>query len=222
MDVITQFFKIDIIRFLFELFIVCSAFLAIAKIIGDFSVLIGKPVIWIKKRNNDHQLIIDTANTLKQLQNKHDADVAESKKHDQQIEIQLQNFIEEIRDSISDTHNQILQYAQNRVKDREQSFKIQKELTDSIKTIADGGKKREQQIEAVMIGNRELLGAEIDRRFDKYISLQGIPSDELDEFISLHDAYKGCKGNHNRDAKYQYIIDNLPVVPIESKLKKNQ
>lgn len=101
-------------------------------------------------------------------------------------------------------------------KDMEQ---FKKELTDSIKVVADGGKRREEQIEAVMIGNRELLGAEIDRRFDRYIEMGGIPSDELNEFISLHDAYKGCKGNHNRDAKFQYIIENLPVLPVESKLK---
>ena len=219
MDAIEEVLKIDIVAVLFGLFVIFSAILAIAKIIEELSILIGKPVKWIRRRNDDHQLILDTANNLKELQKKHAIDVEQSIKHDKKIKEDLRNFMSEIRDSVTETQKQVTEYSDHRAHDREQSFRIQKELTDSIKVIADGGKKREEQIEAVMAGNRELLGAEIDRRFDKYIGLRGIPSDELDEFVSLHDAYKGCKGNHNRDAKFQYIIENLPVLPVESKLK---
>lgn len=219
MDAIEEVLKIDIVAVLFGLFVIFSAILAIAKIIEELSILIGKPVKWIRRRNDDHQLILDTANNLKELQKKHAIDVEQSIKHDNKIKEDLRNFMSEIRDSVTETQKQVTEYSDHRAHDREQSFRIQKELTDSIKVIADGGKKREEQIEAVMAGNRELLGAEIDRRFDKYIGLRGIPSDELDEFVSLHDAYKGCKGNHNRDAKFQYIIENLPVLPVESKLK---
>lgn len=221
MDAIEEVLKIDIVAVLFGLFVIFSAILAIAKIIEELSILIGKPVKWIRRRNDDHQLILDTANNLKQLQEKQAVDAEQSIKHDKKIKEDLRNFMSEIRDSIAETQKQVTEYSYHRIHDREQSFRIQKELTDSIKDIADGGKKREEQIEAVMAGNRELLGAEIDRRFDKYIGLRGIPSDELDEFMSLHDAYKGCKGNHNRDAKYEYIIENLPVLPVESKLKNN-
>lgn len=221
MDAIEEILKIDIIAVLFGLFVIFSAILAIAKIIEELSILIGKPVKWIRHRNDDHQLILDTANNLKKLQEKQSVDVEQSIKHDKKIKEDLRNFMSEIRDSITETQKQVTEYSDHRVHDREQSFRIQKELTDSIKIIADGGKKREEQIKAVMAGNRELLGAEIDRRFDKYIGLRGIPSDELDEFVSLHDAYKGCKGNHNRDAKYNYIIENLPVLPVESKLMNN-
>lgn len=220
MDAIIEVLKVDVVAWLFTLFVILSAVLAVAKIIEQISVLIGKPVKWIKRRNNDHQLIIDTANNLKALQEKQSIDAERSIKHDKLIKEDLRNFMSEIRDSIAETQRQVTQYSDHRIHDREQSFKIQKELTDSIKDVADGGKRREEQINALMIGNRELLGAEIDRRFARYIELKGIPADELDEFVSLHDAYKGCKGNHNRDAKYNYIMENLPVVPVESKLKK--
>lgn len=36
--------------------------------------------------------------------------------------------------------------------------------------------------------------------------------------ISLHDAYKGVGGNHSGDAKFEYCINHLPVIPIETKL----
>ena len=172
------------------------------------------------KSQRDRKLLIKTSDNLAALQKQHDKDMEQSLKHDREMRETLSNFIAEMRETVAETQRQMKEYTENRVHDREQSFAIQKELTDSIKVVADGGKRREEQIEAVMIGNRELLGAEIDRRFDRYIEMGGIPSDELDEFISLHDAYKGCKGNHNRDAKFQYIIENLPVLPVESKLKK--
>ena len=171
------------------------------------------------KTQRDHKLLIKTSDNLAALQEQHDKDMEQSLEHDREMRESLSNFIAEMRETVAETQRQMKEYTENRVHDREQSFAIQKELTESIKVVADGGKRREEQIEAVMIGNRELLGAEIDRRFDRYIEMGGIPSDELDEFISLHDAYKGCKGNHNRDAKFQYIIENLPVLPVESKLK---
>lgn len=217
-----ELLKIDIVSVLFGLFVIFSAILAVTKIIEELSIVVGKPVRWIKNKNKDHQMIIDTANALKDLQDKHIQDFEITLNQDREISEQLQNFIEEIRNSISDMQNQITLFSENRVHDRQQSFEIQKELNDSIKSIADGSRKRAQQIDAVMIGNRELLGAEIDRRFDKYIELKGIPSDEYDEFVSLHDAYKGCKGNHNRDVKYNYIIENLPILPVESKLKNDE
>lgn len=220
MDALAEFFKIDLVQWLFCAFIIGSALLAVLEMVAKLSAHIGKPVKWIRNRTDDHKLIVDTANHLKTLQEKHAVDVAQSIKHDKQIKEDLRNFMSEIRDSITETQNQVRQFADNRVHDREQSFQIQRELSDSIKAVADGGKRREEQIKALMIGNRELLGAEIDRRFDKYIELKGIPADELDEFVSLHDAYKGCNGNHNRDAKYNYIMENLSVIPVESKLKK--
>ena len=220
MDSILALKEIDIVAVLIGLYLILTAILVLFKLVEGLSVFIGKPVKWIKRKNEDHELIINTAKNLEKLQNKHEKDLARSLEHNEALKSDFKNFMLEIRDAISDTQSQIAQFAENRVHDREQSFQIQRELTDSIKSIDAGGKKREEQINAVMAGNRELLGAEIDRRFDRYIELKGIPSDELDEFISLHDAYKECKGNHNRDAKYDYIIENMPVLPVESKLKQ--
>lgn len=183
------------------------------------------------RQSRDRKLLEQTAKNLSELQKQHVSDVRvfketqqtnveQSIKHDERIRNELKEFTTEVRSAIDELNAQMQQYNDNRVHDRAQSFSIQRELTDSIKAVADGGDRREQQIDALMVGNRELLGAEIDRRFDKYIELQGIPADEYDEFVSLHDAYKGCKGNHNRDAKYDYIIENLSVLPVESKLKK--
>ena len=183
------------------------------------------------KRDIEHELLVKTSQNLSDLQERHEKDmddfrssqaenVRQSIRHDEIIREDLQCFTTEIRKAIDDLNKQMQTYSDNRVHDRAQSFEIQKELTNSIKAISDGGKKREVQIDALMVGSRELLGAEIDRRFDKYIAMQGIPSDEYDEFVSLHDAYNGCHGNHNRDVKFDYVVHNLPVLPVEAKLKR--
>lgn len=230
MDDIKLLTEVDWTVFLITIVLLLSFIVSLIKALEYLAgFLINKFGIETKRQRNQ-RLLTQTSENLAALQEQHNKDIQEfkntqaegvmqSQRRDKEMRNDLNTFMNEIRETVSETQKQMTQFTENRIHDREQSFAIQKELTDSIKAVADGGKRREEQIEAVMIGNRELLGAEIDRRFAKYIELKGIPADELDEFVSLHDAYKGCKGNHNRDAKYEYIIENLPVLPVESKLK---
>lgn len=97
---------------------------------------------------------------------------------------------------------------------REQSMDIQKDLKDSIELLTKSDVNRSLQIESLMVGTKELLGDTIDQKYEKYIRLGGIPSDEVDEFNSVYDAYRGLKGNHNREKKYEYVMNNLPIIPV--------
>lgn len=97
---------------------------------------------------------------------------------------------------------------------REQSTDIQKDLKDSIELLTKADVARSEQIESVMIGIKELLGDTIDQKYEKYIRLGGIPSDEVDEFNSVFSAYEKVNGNHNRKKKYDYVMDNLPIIPV--------
>ena len=91
---------------------------------------------------------------------------------------------------------------------------IQKDLKDSIELLTKADVDRSSQIESLMVGTKELLGDTIDQKYEKYIHLGGIPSDEVDEFNSVYDAYRGLKGNHNREKKYEYVMNNLPIMPV--------
>lgn len=97
---------------------------------------------------------------------------------------------------------------------REQSMDIQKDLKDSIELLTKADITRSEQIESVMVGIKELLGDTIDQKYEKYIRLGGIPSDEVDEFNSVFSAYEKVNGNHNRKKKYNYVMDNLPIIPV--------
>ena len=187
-----------------------------------------KSKLGIRTRHDEERdLLIATADNLSKLQERHANDMDQFHKtqeenmkkatqHDELIKSELRAFTQEIRDSIDVTRKKVDEYQEHRKNDRAQSFEIQRELTDSIKNIAASGERRDEQIKAITAGNRELLGNALDQKFDKYIALKGIPADELDEFVSLHDAYKGCGGNHRRDSKFDYVMTHLSVLPVKT------
>lgn len=150
------------------------------------------------------ELAKTTAENLDKLQKKHIKDEAEFRDN-------LNNYMEESRKDRKALHDEMTRYSDNRINDRKQSLEIQKELKDSIAA-------RDIQIESLVIANKEMLAEEINKKYKHYISIKGIPEDEYDEFVSLHKAYNGVGGNHHGDAKFQYCIDHLPIIPVETKL----
>lgn len=189
MDAIRELLKLDFTAFIFTIFIVMSGLIAMYTIIGKFCDIIGKPIKWFKNNNNDHEAITRLEDKMKE-------------------------------------------YADNRIKDRQQSFEIQKKLVDaqtkisdsvqglkdSIKIISDINIEKDRQIASLIQAQKEMLAEKINEKYKYYLSIGGVPEDERDEFISLHDAYKGVGGNHNGDAKFEYCINHLPIIPVETKL----
>lgn len=175
------------------------------------------------KSDVEHELVMQTSQSLTKLQNqyikdmeefrnKQDENVAQSIRHDDRIRNDLQEFTTEVREAINQLNNQMEQYNENRVHDRAQSFEIQKQLNDR-------SDDRDKKIEALMLGSMELLGDKIDQRFSRYVALDGIPENEVEEFDGIFAAYKALNGNHKREEKYKYVKNHMKVIPVESKLK---
>ncbi len=158
----------------------------------------------MRQRREDHELLIKVSENLVKLQERHENDEEEFRNN-------LNNYMAESRKDRKALHDEMKQYSTNRVNDRQQSLQIQKELKDSISS-------RDVQIESLVIANKEMLAEKINEKYKYYISIKGIPEDEYDEFVSLHKAYNGVGGNHHGDAKFQYCIKNLPIIPVETKL----
>lgn len=175
------------------------------------------------QKSRDHKLVEQTARNLTELQNQHvsdikafkesqQANVEQSIKHDERIRNELKEFTTEVRTAIDSLNIQMQQYNENRIHDRAQSFEIQKQLNER-------SDDRDKKIEALMLGNMELLGDKIDQRFSRYVALDGIPENEVEEFDGIFAAYKALNGNHKREEKYKYVKNHMKVIPIESKLK---
>lgn len=175
------------------------------------------------KKQRDHKLLIQTSQNLTALQEQHTKDIKEFKdsqtenvnqsiRHDEIIKEELKSFIDEIRSSIVSLTNQMNQYSENRIHDREQSREIQRQLNER-------SDDRDKKIEALMLGNMELLGDKIDQRFSRYVALGGIPENEVEEFDGIFAAYKALNGNHKREEKYKYVKNHMKVIPVEAKIK---
>ena len=164
-----------------------------------------------RQRREDRELLKETselakttAKNLNELQKRHCKDEEEFRNN-------LNNYMEESRKDRKALHDEMIKFGENRVSDRKQSLEIQKELKDSISD-------RDGQVISLIVANKEMLAEKINEKYKYYISINGIPEDEYDEFVSLHNAYNGVGGNHHGDAKFQYCIDHLPIIPVKTKL----
>lgn len=218
METITELTKIDFPSVFISVFMILFGIKAIVSLFEWFVKKLGLETKGMRKRREEHDLLLQTTENLSELQKRQKEDVEQSIAHDKKIQNELSEFMNEIKQSLSQTQLEIKQFTENRIHDREQSFKIQKDLTDAIKTVTDGEKDRDIQIEALICGNKELLGAEIDKRYREYVALKGIPETDVDEFDDIFTAYKKLHGNHRRDMKYNYVKDHLSVIPVKTKL----
>lgn len=218
MEVITELSKINLLSYIITTCLIFAAFkgcmLAFEWIIEFF----GIETKWMRKKKDEHNLLVKTSENLKRLQENHEESVKQSIIHDNLIKEDLMTFMNNMKESIVETQKEIKQFAENRLHDREQSMLIQKSLTDSIKSIVDRNTTKDKQIDDLMIAQKEILADKINEKYKYYISIKGIPEDEVDEFTNLHAAYKGVGGNHSGDAKYEYCINHLSVIPVETKL----
>lgn len=218
MNEIIELTKVNFSSVFIAVFVILIGVKAVVSIFEWFIDTLGLETKWMRNRREEHELLIQTSQNLATLQEKHNHDVEESDAHDEDIKEELSAFMFEIKTSISDTQSELKQFAENRVKDRQQSLQIQKELTDSIRSIVEYNSNKDKQIDNLMVAQREVLADKINEKYKYYISIKGIPEDEVDEFTNLHAAYKGVGGNHSGDAKFEYCMNHLEVIPVETKL----
>lgn len=208
---ISMLSEIDFSSILIGLFIILFGIKAVISIIEWFCVKFGIETKWNRQKREEQELLMNAIETIKEIQETHSKDKKEVIQKNNNLEKVLSDFMIEVR-------NEIKKFTDNRIHDREQSLEIQKELTDSIKTVVDTQTERDDKIDALICGSKELLGSTIDQLYSRYISLNGVPENEVDELDDIFQAYKRLNGNHRRDLKYDYIKHHLEVIPVETKL----
>ena len=92
MSAITELFKLDFPTIVIGIFVILSGIIAVYEIIGKFSKIIGKPVKWVCEKDDDHKLLITTANGLEELRKKHEDSVNQSIRHDKIIRTDLERL----------------------------------------------------------------------------------------------------------------------------------
>lgn len=130
----------------------------------------------------------------------------------------LFEMVKEDHEGIEHMKEDIDSFEKNQKQYHQQSIDIRGNLDQKIDGIIETNKTRDLQIQCLINSNRVILGQEINQKYKQYITLDGIPEDEVDEFTDLHAQYKALGGNHSGDAKYDYVMEHLRVIPVETKL----
>lgn len=214
MEPIRDFFGIDWKAFGITIFVALLGFQAIIQVLHWFLFeFLGIETKAMREKKEEHKLLINTVKEVKELSKQREEDVWQSIKHDKKIQENLDQYMEEIRKAITDTQNIVNTYSENRVHDRKQSLQIQQELKDNISQIVKSDEEEQEQIKNLIQAQKESLADRINQKYKFYLSNNGIPEDEVEEFINLHFCYKKCGGNHLGDAKFNYCMEHLPVIP---------
>lgn len=123
MEIITELFKLDFSSLFIGFFIILSSVIAIYEIIGKFSKIIGKPVKWIRKKDNDHELLLQTVERVETLQKEQNESVKQSIRHDEMIRTDLKKLTEIFVDKqINDYRWEIINFS-NKVANNERCNK---------------------------------------------------------------------------------------------------
>ena len=111
-EALQQLSQVDLFSFLIILFLIITIFVSAATLIGKASEIIGKPVKWVKKRNNDHELLVKTSEGLNELRHKQEEDTRQSIRNDKMIKEDLEKLTLIIQDkNINDWRYEILDMA---------------------------------------------------------------------------------------------------------------
>lgn len=112
MEELQALLKLDWIALIMSIFIIMSGIIAIVTIIGKFSEIIGRPVRWVRKRQKDHELILENERAIQELSKQHEKDTKESIRHDKAIEDKLEKLTEMfVSKQISDMRWEINNFA---------------------------------------------------------------------------------------------------------------
>ena len=168
MGQIEALFSVDWKSVIIAIFIALFAFQIIIRLfqwlLFDF---LGIETKAMRQRKEEHRLLLQTANDLKELSMQHKEDVRQSIEHDQKIQNNLDNCMTEIKMSLEETQVAIRKFTENRIHDREQSFAIQKELTESMTKILDSNNIRDEQLNDIVWSQKESLAERINQKYKK-------------------------------------------------------
>lgn len=236
MEAIKEMLEIDFSALLITIITVILGLKAMASSFEWIIDKLGLETKWMREKRERSDLINKTAENLLALQKQHEKDISNSIKHDDKIEKKLDEFIDEMKTIIEGTDQKIDTFTQNRIKDREQSFKIQKELTDAQNRLSEAQnelsglisnidkkidkmkKDTDTRFQTNEAKNNSRIRSEIKDRvsqvYRKHHVTQKISSMELEALEGLIDSYEKADGHNSfihqivQKEMYQWKIED--------------
>ena len=152
----------------------------------------------MKREREDHELLIKTSQNLALLQGKSEND-------DHSLEIALETFMDEVRDSFEHVDQKIEGFYENQSKYRGQSLEIQKEWSDRIEDVfnklEDMQQKTNERFAQSEEKNNKRVQSEIKERiaqsYRRYNISKKITRMELESLEDLIATYESHSGNNS-------------------------
>lgn len=114
MEAITEFTKIDFTYFFFSALVILIGIKFIVSVFEWFIGKLGLETKWMRKRREEHDLLIKTSQNLITLQEQHEKDVERSDRRDEEISNDIKNLIRMFVDKeIDDMRWEINNFATN-------------------------------------------------------------------------------------------------------------
>ena len=236
MEAIKEMLEVDFSALLITIITVILGLKAMASSFEWIIDKLGLETKWMREKRERSDLINKTAENLLALQKQHEKDISNSIKHDDKIEKKLDEFIDEMKTIIEGTDQKIDTFTQNRIKDREQSFKIQKELTDAQNRLSEAQnelsglisnidkkidkmkKDTDTRFQTNEAKNNSRIRSEIKDRvsqvYRRHHITQKISSMELEALEGLIDSYEKADGHNSfihqivQKEMYQWKIED--------------
>ena len=236
MEAIKEMLEVDFSALLITIITVILGLKAMASSFEWIIDKLGLETKWMREKRERSDLINKTAENLLALQKQHEKDISNSIKHDDKIEKKFDEFINEMKTIIEGTDQKIDTFTQNRIKDREQSFKIQKELTDAQNRLSEAQnelsglisnidkkidkmkKDTDTRFQTNEAKNNSRIRSEIKDRvsqvYRKHHVTQKISSMELEALEGLIDSYEKADGHNSfihqivQKEMYQWKIED--------------
>lgn len=149
MGELTQVMNTDFSQTFLDIVVILVAFVFVVTLAEKVSVIIGKPFKWIKKKDDDHNILMDAVATMKSMQETHAADKKEVNDKNDKLENVLSTFMNEMRIVISDTQKEIKQLADNRSNDRKVSIEREKRLNERIDSMIISDESRGKAVDKI-------------------------------------------------------------------------
>lgn len=112
MDTVTEFLKLDFPALFLSVFIAISGIKTVISACEWVFCRLGLEFKWMRRKREDHELLIDTMHSLNALQEKHEEDVRQSIRHDDRIREDLEKLTSMFIDkSVDDMRWEIINFA---------------------------------------------------------------------------------------------------------------
>ena len=150
------------------------------------------------QKMQDRELLIKTSENLALLQEKH-------KKDERALEVALETFMDEVRDSFADVNDKIEGFYENQSKYRSQSLEVQKEWSEKINGVFDRldemQKQTDERFAQSEAKTNKRVQSDIKERiaqsYRRYNISKKITHMELEALEDLIDTYENFGGENS-------------------------